>query len=83
MILLPLFWDQYDNAQRIHELGFGRRLATYAFTDEEMNEALDSLLNDSALKDRLQKVSQAIQSRQGTKVGAEIIEQVALANAGK
>jgi UDP:flavonoid glycosyltransferase YjiC (YdhE family) len=83
MILLPLFWDQYDNAQRIHELGFGRRLATYAFTDEEMNEALDSLLNDAALKDRLRKVSQAIQSRQGTKVGAEIIEQVALANAGK
>lgn len=83
MILLPLFWDQYDNAQRIHELGFGRRLSTYSFTDEEMNEALDSLLNDSALKDRLEKVSQAIQSRQGTKVGAEIIEQVALANAGK
>jgi UDP:flavonoid glycosyltransferase YjiC (YdhE family) len=48
-----------------------------------MNEALDSLLNDAALKDRLKKVSQAIQSRQGTKVGAEIIEQVALANAGK
>jgi MGT family glycosyltransferase len=83
MILLPLFWDQYDNAQRIHELGFGRRLATYAFTDEEMNEALDSILNDAALKDRLKKMSQAIQSRQGTKVGAEIIEQVALANAGK
>jgi uncharacterized protein (TIGR00661 family) len=83
MILLPLFWDQYDNAQRIHELGFGQRLATYAFTDDEMNEALDSLLNDAALKDRLKKVSQAIQSRQGTKVGAEIIEQVALANAGK
>jgi MGT family glycosyltransferase len=83
MILLPLFWDQYDNAQRIHELGFGKRLSTYSFSDEEMNEALESLLNDTALKERLKKVSQAIQSRQGTKVGAEIIEQVALANAGK
>ena len=26
MVLLPLFWDQYDNAQRLDELGFGVRL---------------------------------------------------------
>ena len=26
MVLLPLFWDQYDNAQRVDEIGFGVRL---------------------------------------------------------
>ncbi|MFD0479642.1 glycosyltransferase [Nonomuraea thailandensis] len=36
MILLPLFWDQYDNAQRVDELGYGVRLSTYTFTDEEL-----------------------------------------------
>ena len=33
MIVLPLFWDQYDNAQRVDETGFGVRLPTYAFED--------------------------------------------------
>jgi hypothetical protein len=39
MIVMPLFWDQYDNAQRVHELGFGQRLDTYGFADEELTAA--------------------------------------------
>ena len=35
MIGLPLFWDQYDNAQRLRETGFGERLPTYGWTDDE------------------------------------------------
>ena len=48
MIVLPLFWDQVDNAQRIDETGFGRRLATYDFRDEELTDAIDELLADRA-----------------------------------
>ncbi len=29
MVLLPIFWDQHDNAQRLHEEGFRIRLDTY------------------------------------------------------
>ena len=32
MVVLPLFWDQYDNAQRVHDTGFGVRLDTYGHT---------------------------------------------------
>ena len=46
MIVLPLFWDQYDNAQRMHELGLGVRLDTYRFTDAQLHDALDRLLGD-------------------------------------
>ena len=33
MLVLPLFWDQHDNAQRVDEMGFGHRLAPYGFSD--------------------------------------------------
>ncbi len=37
MVLLPLFWDQYDNAQRMDELGLGARLRTFEFEDSELS----------------------------------------------
>ncbi len=83
MILLPLFWDQYDNAQRMHELGFGKRLATYAFTDEEMMDALSALLDDQGLRVRMAAIGEKIRSRNGTELGADVIERVARDYANK
>ncbi len=42
MVVLPLFWDQYDNAQRVHETGFGLRLDTYGHEPEELLGAVDA-----------------------------------------
>lgn len=77
MILLPLFWDQYDNAQRMDELGFGVRLATYAFTDEQMTAAIDRLLGDHELRERMARMGEAIRGRDGLRRGADVIEAVA------
>lgn len=78
MILLPLFWDQHDNAQRMDELGFGRRLRTYAFSDDELTGAVDDLLGDAALRTRLAEMGALIQQRRGKERAADVIEQVAL-----
>ncbi|HVL52929.1 MAG TPA: nucleotide disphospho-sugar-binding domain-containing protein [Vitreimonas sp.] len=77
MIVLPLFWDQVDNAQRVDETGFGVRLSTYGFRDQELTGAIDRLLADRALHDRLAAMSGQIKAEPGTVKAADLIERVA------
>ena len=77
MVVLPLFWDQYDNAQRMHELGLGIRLDTYHFADNELHAALDRLLTDAALQRRLAAAAATIQGYDGLRTAAGLIEQAA------
>jgi UDP:flavonoid glycosyltransferase YjiC (YdhE family) len=74
MVLLPLFWDQYDNAQRVHEKGFGRRLSTYEFTADELRAAIDEQLDDAAHVEKLRAAGEAIRSRSGLQRAADRLE---------
>ncbi|RVX48000.1 MGT family glycosyltransferase [Nonomuraea polychroma] len=76
MILLPLFWDQYDNAQRVDELGYGVKLSTYTFTDEELTGAIARLLGDTELRARLAAAGEEIRRRDGLRKAADLIEQL-------
>jgi len=75
MIVLPLFWDQYDNAQRVDETGFGVRLRTYAFADNELHGAIEQLLA-SPIRGRLGDISREIRARDGVAKAADAIAAV-------
>ena len=77
MVALPLFWDQYDNAQRVDDTGFGARLRTYAFEPGEMSAAIDRLLGDEDLRGRLDATAARLQANPGTVTAADLIERVA------
>ena len=77
MIVLPLFWDQYDNAQRVDELNYGTRLDTYRFEDEELTGGIASLLADEGLKPRHLAVAQQLQASPGNVRAADLIERLA------
>src|SRR5207247_9904112 len=62
MICLPLFWDQYDNAQRVDELGFGVRLPSYTFEPEDLTGAIDRLLADDPLRTRMKAIAERLQA---------------------
>ncbi|MGE5225921.1 MAG: glycosyltransferase [Planctomycetaceae bacterium] len=76
MIGLPLFWDQYDNAQRLDETGFGVRLPTYDWTTEQLVGAVDRLLGDDALRARMREVSAAVRAEPGPAKAADLIERL-------
>jgi MGT family glycosyltransferase len=76
-IVLPLFWDQYDNAQRLHETGFGIRLDTYTHAPEELTGAIDRLLADGMLRERLAHTSARLATGPGTVTAADLIERAA------
>ena len=75
MLVLPLFWDQYDNAQRVAECGFGERLSTYAFEDAELHGAIERLL--AAERPRIREASARLQASPGTVKAADLILELA------
>jgi MGT family glycosyltransferase len=78
MVVLPLFWDQYDNAQRVDELRFGIRLDTYRCSRKDLLGAIDWLLADRVARERVAKISARLRARPGAITAADLIEQVAV-----
>jgi MGT family glycosyltransferase len=78
MIVLPIFWDQHDNAQRVHERGHGIRLPTYGLTAEALSDALHHVLGHAPLRARAAATGERLRAHPGTSQAAELIERVAL-----
>ena len=78
MLVLPIFWDQHDNAQRVHETGYGVRLPTYTCTGEQLSAALDRLMHDDSLRSRAAAAGERLRQRPGTILAADLIERLAM-----
>ena len=59
---MPLMIDQHDNAQRIHEKGFGIKLDPYKCTKDDLAQAIQKLLNDVELREKIKIISEKIQN---------------------
>jgi UDP:flavonoid glycosyltransferase YjiC (YdhE family) len=77
MVVLPLFWDQHDNAQRMDELGLGIRLPTYRFQPNDLTAAVDRLLADEPAAGRLSAMSTRLRANPGVARAADLIETLA------
>ncbi|XP_016345309.1 UDP glucuronosyltransferase 1 family, polypeptide B1 isoform X2 [Sinocyclocheilus anshuiensis] len=57
MVMLPLFGDQGDNVHRVATRGVGVVLSIHDITAETLVDALNTVINDSSYKQRMEKLS--------------------------
>ena len=78
MLVLPIFWDQHDNAQRVHETGYGVRLPTYSFPDDPVRLGAASVCSlTKPLRARAATAGERLRQRSGAAKAAELIEPLA------
>ncbi|KAI2801178.1 hypothetical protein BLOT_011754 [Blomia tropicalis] len=74
MMVMPMFCDQFDNAQRIAEVGLGARLSPFTCTEHELLSTIDKLLDDTQLKKRMEQTGERIRSSNDKRKVSDIIE---------
>ena len=83
MIVLPIFADQPDNAQRIQDKGFGIRLNPYEMKEEDLVEAVKRLLEDEEMMKRLEAAKERIEKDQSKVKACERLEKIVADFKGK
>lgn len=74
MLILPTYFDQLDNAQRIQEVGLGLRLNPFTCTEVELADAVNRLANDEQLTERMRKIGEQIRGSDDKEKVVDYIE---------
>ncbi|XP_054162532.1 NDP-glycosyltransferase YjiC-like [Oppia nitens] len=60
-LVMPLFFDQFDNAQRVEEKGFAIQMDPYNCTEQQLLDAIETTLTNESFNHKMMKASQRIQ----------------------
>lgn len=75
-IVLPIFADQSDNAQRVEDLGLGKRLSIRDCTEQELKSAIDEILLDDRMIEKVKSIGRNMRSRDETKKVSIILKKL-------
>jgi MGT family glycosyltransferase len=82
LVVVPTNWDKPDNARRIVEAGVGVSLAPKKCTPEGLRAAVEEVLGDPSYRENAGRVAELLASAPGPPRAAELLEELARANAG-
>lgn len=72
-LIMPYVWDGHDNATRVQETGHGLKLHRANWSEEELAQAVQTLLTDKEMAARLKASSASMRSSPGPALAAERI----------
>lgn len=67
VIILPVFADQLDNAQRIVDLDLGKRFNAFTCLKDELLSAIDEIMSNETLIERTRSIGVAMRSREDSR----------------
>ncbi|KAH7636897.1 hypothetical protein HUG17_7103 [Dermatophagoides farinae] len=74
MLVMPLFGDQFDNAQRIQEKGFGYRINSHHYVDNELIEMIHTILDDKKMIEKCCQAGERLRRSDSKQKACEKIE---------
>lgn len=79
-VVCPLFFDQFDNARRIEETGFGIQLDPYNCTKEALHGAIETMLSRAETKERMRVISERMQKPESRNKALNLISDFVSSN---
>jgi len=75
-LIMPYVWDGHDNSTRVQETGHGLKMHRSSWSEDQLMDALNTLLSDSAIHSNLEKTSAHMRAADGKRKAASIIDAI-------
>jgi UDP:flavonoid glycosyltransferase YjiC (YdhE family) len=75
LVIVPMQWDQLENAQRVVEAGAGVRLRAEHCTPERLRAAVTRVLEEPSFRHNARRLATALNRYEGPRRAAELLEQ--------
>jgi len=76
MVVVPLMWDQAENAQRVCEAGAGVQFSARQCSPRRMRKAVEIVLSDASYRKNGQRIADSLGQYGGPSQAAELLEQM-------
>lgn len=76
ILIVPFGFDQFDNGERIENLGVGKYLSRHNYSVEKATPIIEELLANKKYKTRAQEIGKEIKIKQGVDCACDTIESI-------